>query len=194
MTDTPNPILGERFIKALELTVNTHATQARKSTEIPYLGHLLAVCSLVIEDGGTEDEAVAALLHDAVEDGGGAPVLERIREEFGDNVANIVDACSDTDQVPKPPWLERKESYLAHLETADAQTLRVSCADKLHNAGSIVRDHGMVGSQIWSRFSAPREQTIWYYASLAAIFNRRMPGSALSRGLLLMTNQLDRLE
>ncbi len=190
MTDTPNPIFGERFIKALELTVNTHATQARKSTEIPYLGHLLAVCSLVIEDGGTEDEAVAALLHDAVEDGGGAPVLERIREEFGDNVANIVDACSDTDQVPKPPWLERKEAYLAHLETADAQTLRVSCADKLHNAGSIVRDHRSVGTEIWGRFSAEREQTIWYYSSLAEIFNRRMPDSVLTRELALVVGEL----
>ena len=194
MSELPNPIFGARFIRALDLTVRTHADQARKQTEIPYLGHLLAVCSLVIEDGGSEDEAIAALLHDAVEDGGGAPMLQQIREQFGDNVAAIVDACSDTDQVPKPPWRARKEEYIAHLETADAQTLRVSCADKLHNVSAIVRDHGMIGSQIWSRFSAPREQTIWYYTSLAEIFSRRMPGSALSRGLALMTGQLDRLE
>ena len=194
MSELPDPIFGDRFIRALDLTVRTHARQARKKTEIPYVGHLLAVCSLVIEDGGSEDEAIAALLHDAVEDGGGAPMLQQIREQFGDNVAAIVDACSDTDQVPKPPWRARKEEYIAHLETADAQTLRVSCADKLHNVSSIVRDHGLIGAQIWSRFSAPREQTIWYYTSLAEIFSRRMPGSALSRGLSLMTGQLDRLE
>jgi (p)ppGpp synthase/HD superfamily hydrolase len=193
MSELPNPIFGDRFIAALDLTVRTHAEQARKQTEIPYVGHLLAVCSLVIEDGGTEDESIAALLHDAVEDGGGAPMLQQIREEFGENVAAIVDACSDTDQVPKPPWFERKKDYLVHLEDADAQTLRVSCADKLHNVSSIVRDHGVIGSQIWDRFSATREQTIWYYTSLAEIFDRRMPGSALSRGLSLMTAQLDRL-
>jgi (p)ppGpp synthase/HD superfamily hydrolase len=194
MSELPNPVLGDRFIAALDLTVRTHAEQGRKQTEIPYLGHLLAVCSLVIEAGGSEDEAIAALLHDAVEDGGGAPMLKRIRDEFGENVAAIVDACSDTDQEPKPPWLERKKQYLVHLEDADGQTLRVSCADKLHNVSSIVRDHGIIGAKIWTRFSATREQTIWYYQSLAEIFSRKMPGSALSRGLSLMTSQLDGLD
>ena len=125
---TPDPKLGERYSAALELAVELHADQSRKGTSIPYIAHLLSVSGLVLEDGGTEDEAIAALLHDAVEDQGGPPTLELIEQQFGPRVAAIVSACSDTDEVPKPPWKERKEAYISHLETADDQTLRVSCA------------------------------------------------------------------
>jgi hypothetical protein len=141
VSDTPMPLrqlpnLGVRFDRAFALARELHADQVRKGTEIPYLAHLMGVASLVLEDGGTEDEAIAALLHDAVEDQGGAPTLRRIQRLFGDCVGKIVQACSDTDIVPKPPWRTRKDAYIAHLRAPDLPpgTIRVSLADKLHNA------------------------------------------------------------
>ncbi len=194
MSLAPSPLLAERFSEALTLTVELHSNQSRKRTPTPYLGHLLGVASIVIDSGGDEDEVIAALLHDAVEDQGGKETLELIRERFGDRVAGIVWACSDTDEVPKPPWRKRKEDYLAHLESADASTLLVSCADKLHNARSIVLDHGDVGSAVWDRFSASREQTLWYYGSLAEVFERRLPDSQLSRELSGVVERLESLD
>lgn len=166
----------DRFDAALTLARDLHATQTRKGTDIPYIGHLLGVASLVIEDGGTEDEAIAALLHDAVEDQGGQPTLKRIRQQFGSTVADIVEACSDTDIVPKPPWKERKEAYIAHLQTAAEQTLRVSLADKLHNARSILFDLHTVGDALWDRFNASADETIWYYRALTDAFAARNAG------------------
>jgi (p)ppGpp synthase/HD superfamily hydrolase len=170
--------LGARFEAALVEAARLHADQVRKQTNVPYVSHLLAVCGLVLEDGGDEDEAIAALLHDAVEDQGGAPTLQRIREAFGDRVADIVDGCSDTDQTPKPPWRARKEAYLAHL--ADPATtpsvLRVSAADKLHNARSVLSDRRDAGDAVWDRFNAGKDDQLWYYRSLVEIFRRRMPG------------------
>jgi (p)ppGpp synthase/HD superfamily hydrolase len=171
------PPLGPRLDEAFALARELHAAQRRKGTDIPYLGHLMAVAALVIEDGGDEDEAVAALLHDAVEDQGGAPTLARIRERFGPRVAAIVEACSDTDETPKPPWRRRKEAYLAHLRDPALPdgALRVSLADKLHNARAILGDL-RAGDDVFDRFNAPRADQAWYYRALAATFAERAPG------------------
>ncbi|HKA86385.1 MAG TPA: HD domain-containing protein [Haliangiales bacterium] len=163
-------MLGERFDRAMALAMELHRRHWRKGTTIPYLAHLLGVASLVLEHGGGEDEAAAALLHDAVEDQGGAPTLARIRAELGDAIADIVRAVSDTDVVPKPPWRERKERYLAHLPQAAAPARLVSAADKLHNARAIVADLRVHGEGVWDRFAGGREGTLWYYRSLVEAF------------------------
>jgi (p)ppGpp synthase/HD superfamily hydrolase len=178
--------LSSRFDAALMLASDLHRTQMRKSTVIPYVSHVLAVSALVLENGGTEDEAIAGLLHDAVEDQGGAATLERIRAEFGDPVADMVSALSDTDETPKPPWRARKEQYLMDLEGAPVSVLRISAADKLHNVRSIVRDYRAFGEELWNRFSAPANDQIWYYRALAEVFRRRLGGplaSDLSRAV-----------
>jgi (p)ppGpp synthase/HD superfamily hydrolase len=171
---TATPILTERFDEALAYVAHLHRTQLRKGGDIPYLGHLLSVSSLVIEGGGTETQAIAGLLHDAVEDQGGAPILAEIRAKFGDDVATIVDQCSDTDVVPKPPWKARKEAYIAHLHTASDDTILVSLADKLDNARALLRDYRIVGAELWQRFSVndPKEH-LWYYRSLLEVFKDR---------------------
>jgi (p)ppGpp synthase/HD superfamily hydrolase len=164
--------LSPRFVEALAYATEVHAGQARKGTTVPYVAHVLGVCALVLEDGGGEDEAIAALLHDAVEDGGGLPVLEEIRRRFGDRVAEIVWACSDTADVPKPPWKERKARYVAHVRGAGADARRVSCADKLHNARSILRDYRLEGERLWERFNAPPDEQLWYYRALVEAFQQ----------------------
>ncbi len=171
----PDPELGTRFADAVQLAVDLHSQQARKGSTIPYLGHLLGVCGLVIDAGGSEDEAIAALLHDAVEDQGGAPTLERIRAQFGSNVAAIVEACSDTDVVPKPPWRQRKEAYIEHMQTASASVLRISAADKLNNLRAIVRDYVQIGEKLWLIFNPDADQ-VWYYGALLRVFMTRLPG------------------
>jgi len=164
--------LTERFDKAVAYAGLVHGGQPRKGTSIPYVSHLLAVCALVLEDGGDEDEAIAALLHDAVEDGGGAPRLEHIRLHFGNRVASIVQACSDTDQIPKPPWKERKTRYIAHIRDASPEARRVSCADKVHNARSILRDYRALGEELWKRLNASGDETLWYYRELVRAFRQ----------------------
>jgi GTP pyrophosphokinase len=144
----------------------------RKGTEIPYISHLMGVTAIALEHGATEDEAIGALLHDAAEDAGGAPVIEEIRSRFGSAAADIVDGCSDTFETPKPPWRHRKEAYIDHLEGASASVLLVSAADKLHNVRSITSDYREVGEAVWSRFTGGREGTLWYYRSLADAFVR----------------------
>lgn len=165
------PLLGPRFDRAFALARELHATQLRKDTEIPYISHLIGVASLVLDDGGTEDEAIAALLHDAVEDQGGQRTLKRIQQQFGKDVADIVAACSDTDVSPKPPWRERKEAYIAHLRQPGLPkgTLRVSLADKLHNARAILFDL-RAGHDVFARFNAGRDDQHWYYDVLATAF------------------------
>jgi len=166
-TFIPSPKLAE----ALLFAMGKHGDQARKGTSIPYVTHLLAVAALVGESGGNEDEMLAGLLHDAVEDGGGAPVLEEIRQRFGDAVAAIVDGCTDDDSgAEKAPWLDRKRVYLEHLAEAPLSVLRVACADKLHNAWAIARDLRDQGPSVFQRFRGDREGTLWYYRSLARIF------------------------
>jgi (p)ppGpp synthase/HD superfamily hydrolase len=172
---TATPRLSPRFDEALAYASALHRTQTRKGGGIPYVGHLLSVASLVIEGGGSETQAIAGLLHDAVEDQGGAPVLADIREKFGDDVASIVDECSDTDQVPKPPWKQRKKTYIDHLGSyASEATILVSLADKLDNARAILRDYRTHGDDLWQRFSTkdPREH-LWYYRALHAIYHDR---------------------
>jgi (p)ppGpp synthase/HD superfamily hydrolase len=161
---------GERFEEALRYAARLHRAQMRKGTNIPYVTHLLAVAAIVGENGGTEDEVIAALLHDAVEDQGGAATREEIRRRFGDPVATIVDGTSDTDVVPKPPWLERKRNYVAHVSSAPRSVRLVSAADKLHNARSILRDLHAEGEAAWCRFSAGKEDQLWYYRALVDAF------------------------
>lgn len=166
-----NQVLSSRFEGALILATRLHTNQVRKGARIPYIAHLLAVTALVLEDGGDEDQAIAALLHDAVEDQGGIETLDVIRRRFGVRVAHIVEGCSDSFKYPKPPWWERKVNYLRHLREADIDVLRVSLADKLHNACSILRDLQQNGDVIWERFKGGKDGTIWYYRSLVAIFH-----------------------
>ncbi len=142
----------------------------RKGSDVPYVAHLLGVAALVLEDGGDEDQAIAALLHDAPEDQGGREILDEIRRRFGERVARIVDGCTDTYQSPKPPWRQRKEAYLSHLQDAPAEVLRVSLADKLHNARSILNDLYRSGDAVWERFTGGKEGTLWYYRSLVQTF------------------------
>ncbi|MGB6522770.1 MAG: HD domain-containing protein [Candidatus Cybelea sp.] len=162
--------LSERFDDAVAYANRVHGNQRRKGSEVPYLSHLLAVASLVLEYGGDEDEAIAALLHDAPEDRGGSPVLERIRERFGDRVAGIVEGCSDSlveDPRQKEPWQFRKERYHEHLrETGDSSVLLVSAADKLHNARATLSDVQRLGPSVWNRFSSTPEQALWNYREL----------------------------
>src|SRR5579872_168514 len=165
--------LGQRFERALVFASQKHAGQTRKKTQAPYISHLLIVAGLVLEAGGDEDLAIAALLHDTVEDCGGAPVLKEIRRRFGKRVAHVVDGCTDTDITPKPPWRKRKEDYLRHLRTADADTRLVSAADKLHNARSVLTDYRAIGESVWERFAGQRAGTLWYYRALAREFRRR---------------------
>jgi (p)ppGpp synthase/HD superfamily hydrolase len=169
-------VLGQRFEQALQFAAATHRSQVRKGSGTPYVGHLLGVCSLVIEDGGDEDEAIAALLHDAAEDQGGEEMLGEIRGRFGNDVADIVAACSDTFESPKPPWRTRKERYLEHLEQQPQSVLRVSLADKLFNARAILRDYLVVGNELWTRFRSGRDGQLWYYRELADRFMTLMPG------------------
>lgn len=162
-----------RFDDALIYAHQLHADQTRKGTTVPYIGHLLAVTAIVIENGGAEDEVIAALLHDAVEDAGGAETLEEIRRRFGEKVAAIVDGLTDTDQTPKPPWRERKEDYITHLSSASPSVLRVSLADKIHNASSILRDVRNEGESVWQRFMGQRAGSLWYYRALVEAFRAR---------------------
>lgn len=163
--------LSHRLAEALLFAMEKHGDQARKGTSIPYVTHLMAVAALVGESGGSEDEMLAGLLHDAVEDGGGAPVLDEIRQRFGDVVALIVDGCTDDDSgAEKAPWLDRKRAYLEHLAQAPLSVLRVACADKLHNAWAIARDLRDQGPSVFQRFRGDRDGTLWYYRSLARIF------------------------
>jgi (p)ppGpp synthase/HD superfamily hydrolase len=165
--------LGPRFEQALLFATGKHAGQHRKGTTVPYVAHLLGVASLVLEAGGDEDLAIAALLHDVVEDCGGAPMLKEIRRRFGKRVAHVVDGCTDTDLDPKPPWRQRKEDYIAHLRTADADTRLVSAADKLHNVRSIVAAYREIGDRVWERFHGKRDGTLWYYGTLLDEFQRK---------------------
>jgi (p)ppGpp synthase/HD superfamily hydrolase len=165
-----NPKLGSRFESALVYAAQLHANQVRKGHNIPYISHLLSVAALVIEDGGSEDEAIAALLHDAIEDQGGAKTREAIRQKFGEKVVQIVDGCTDTEVFPKPPWKERKQRYIEQIRYASPEVLRVSLADKLHNARSTLADLHKVGEAVWDKFKGGKEGTMWYYHSLLEVY------------------------
>lgn len=162
-------ILSERFDEALVYAKKLHAEQSRKGNEVPYIAHLLAVAAIVLENGGNENEAIAALLHDAVEDQGGAATREEIRRRFGDEITAIVDGCTDADSNPKPPWKERKQAYLSKLPSASPSVILVSAADKLHNARTILNDYQLIGEEVWSRFTGGKNDTLWYYRSVTNI-------------------------
>lgn len=169
--------LGGDFRRALDYAFDAHAGQTRKGSDIPYVAHLLGVAALVLEAGGDETEAIAALLHDVAEDQGGEERLADVRERFGGRVAEIVRACSDTLVRPKPPWHERKPAYVEHLrETDDRSVLLVSAADKLHNARAVLADLQAQGPAVWDRFSAPVDDQLWYYRTLADAYLERLPG------------------
>jgi (p)ppGpp synthase/HD superfamily hydrolase len=167
------PLLGRRFADAMAYAWEVHCDQLRKGTTVPYLAHLLGVASLVLGDGGDQDEAIGALLHDAAEDQGGRARLADIERRFGARVALIVEACSDSMDEPRPPWRGRKDSFLRVLLEAPPEVVRVALADKLYNCRTIVADVGAGGAAVWGRFKAgPREQ-LWYYTQLLAIFRQR---------------------
>lgn len=161
-----SPRLAEAFAYAEKI----HRGQTRRKTLAPALSHLMAVTSLVLENGGDEEEAMGALLHDGPEDCEGRETLAEIRGLFGDRVAEIVAGCTDSMEDPKPPWQERKSRYIEHLPTAGDSVLLVSLADKVHNVRSLVVEHRQVGDSLWDRFSASREQSLWYYESLLEVF------------------------
>jgi GTP pyrophosphokinase len=164
-----SPRLTKRFDDALAYASYLHRNQVRKGTDIPYVSHLLAVTDIVLEAGADEDTAIAALLHDAVEDQGGAVTLSDIRSMFGDRVAGIVEACSETDEDPKPPWPERKERYVRHVRAeCDPAVLLVVAADKLHNASAQLRDYREQGAAFWSRFNAGLDRQLWFYDEVVA--------------------------
>ena len=163
--------LSDRFQAALNLAFELHQNQIRKGSQVPYFSHLMGVSTLVLENDGTENEAIAALLHDAVEDQGGLPTLERIKTEFGDEVADIVNGCTDAYTHPKTDWKERKINYLERLKTASDSVVLVSLSDKVHNSRSILRDLQKEGDTIWDWFKGKKSGTLWYYQSLANIFD-----------------------
>ena len=173
MTETSTPPLGPRFDQALALASHLHRDQLRKGTDIPYLSHILSVAALVIESGGDEDEAIAALLHDALEDCADQISATSLETQFGPRVRELVESCTDTPPGfgggRKPPWGERKEAYISRIRSGDVPW-RVSLADKLHNARCILRDHRDVGDAVWDRFSVSKDETLGYYTSLVAAY------------------------
>jgi (p)ppGpp synthase/HD superfamily hydrolase len=190
--DIPVP-LSDRFDRALCYASMAHAGQVRKGTDRPYVGHLLAVTAIALEHGADEDEAIGALLHDAVEDSGGQARLDDIRAQFGDRVARIVEGCTDTDVTPKPPWLARKQEYIAHLRNeTDRSVLLVSAADKLANSRAILNDYLETGDNVWERFSGKRDGTLWYYRELSAILGEKLD-SPLARELARVVDKLIRV-
>jgi len=158
--------LTARFDDAFEFAHKIHGTQVRKGNSSPYIGHLMGVASIVLDDGGSEDEAIGGLLHDAAEDHGGRQRLEDIRTRFGDAVARIVEDCTDSWETPKRPWADRKREYIEHARALPSASLRVAAADKVHNAYAILRDLRNVGDEVWSRFNAPADDVIAYYEGL----------------------------
>ncbi len=182
--------LTARFTSALEYAAQLHRTQVRKGGDVPYVSHLLAVAGLVIEHGATEDEVIAALLHDAIEDQGGAPTREAIRARFGDRVVAIVDGCTDTEVTPKPPWRARREAYLAHLRTAEPSMRLVSAADKLHNARMLLADFRSSGDGLWGRFNAGKAEILWFYREVVSILGDG-GGSALVEELRRTVSDLE---
>ena len=179
------PQLTTRFDEAFRYAHEVHDGQTRKGTQAPYLSHLMGVASIVLDDGGSEDEAIGALLHDAAEDHGGRERLADIRARFGDVVARIVEDCTDSWETPKAPWLERKREYIQHARRLPPMSLRVSAADKVHNAYAILRDLRNMGEEVWSRFSASADDVIAYYESLVRAFREAGGGN--------LVDELDRI-
>lgn len=176
MIDNHTPALGPRFEGAFLLASKLHARQIRKTNGVPYLSHLLSVTALVLQDGGNEDEAIAALLHDAPEDQGGEETLALIREQFGANVAQIVEECSDTFAVPKPPWRARKQAHIIRLKSASPSIHRVMLADKLHNSRALLRQLRLDGQAAWGNFKGGKRGTLWYLQTMRQVLGEHNQG------------------
>ena len=187
----PKVVLGPLFDAAFLYAADKHREQPKKGTGVPYIAHLMGVCSLVLEAGGDEELAIAALLHDVVEDCGGRPTLREVTLRFGQRVAHVVDGCTDSYVQPKPAWKRRKLRYLRHLRTADADTRLVSTADKLYNARSIVTDYKDCGESVWDRFQGGRDGTLWYYGALAEELSRAKSNRLVPQ-LLQVVSELNR--
>ncbi len=181
--------LSERYQAALKMAFELHQNQPRKGSGVPYFAHLISVSALILENGGSENQAIAGLLHDAVEDQGGLETLEKINTKFGEEVAEIVDGCTDAYTQPKPPWEERKLSYLEKLKTKSDSILLVSLSDKVHNARTILRDLQEDGDKVWERFKGNKAGTLWYYQSLANIFDEA-PFPALRKELRQLIEEI----
>jgi (p)ppGpp synthase/HD superfamily hydrolase len=190
-TARPKIVLGPLFEDAFLYAAEKHGKQAKKGTGVPYIAHLMGVCALVLEAGGDEEVAIAALLHDVVEDCGGRPTLREVKQQFGQRVAHIVEGCTDSYVQPKPAWSERKLKYLRHLRAADGDVRLVSTADKLYNARSILTDYKACGESVWSRFQGGREGTLWYYGALAEELSRAKPNRLVGQ-LVEVVSELDR--
>ena len=191
--------LTERFNEALQFAAQLHAAQVRKVSGEPYVAHLLGVCSLVLDYGGGEDEAIAALLHDAIEDQGAhwqsqwhTTVDEEIGRRFGPAVLAIVRGCTDADTMPKPPWQERKDAFLARLISASPSIRLVVAADKLHNVRSLLRDYREKGEAIWRHFKGGRGKTLWYYRAVVEVL-KQSGATALVEELDRAVLELERL-
>lgn len=184
--------ITDRFGEAVRWAAELHQGQVRKATGVPYLSHLLAVCSIVLDHGGSESEAIAAVLHDAIEDT--TATRADIEERFGPSVAAMVDACSDSESKPKPPWRERKQAHLDALRQmgADRSTLLVVAADKLHNARSVIDDHRHLGDAMWDRFNAGPDDQVWYYRSVSDIIAAQL-GGTIAEDLSATIDQLDEI-
>ncbi len=185
-------MLTPRFADAFAYAHDVHAGMTRKGgTKIPYIAHLMGVTSLVLQYGGTEDEAIGALLHDAAEDAGGYERLADIEARFGPVVSAIVHGCSDSFETPKRAWLDRKREYIDHVATVSASAILVSVADKIHNVGAIIADYRQVGDALWARFNpdAGKTGTVWYYRSLVTAYRATAASASHTRAL----DDLDRL-
>ncbi len=190
--------LSLKFSEAVQYAAEVHKTQKRKGTDIPYIANLLAVASIALEYGANENEAIAALLHDAPEDAGGQDRLEEIRQQFGDIVADIVQDCSDTFDIPKPPWKKRKKEYIDSIKGKSSSSRFVSAADKLHNARSILLDYRTIGDALWPRFATGKVDVLWYYLSLVTAYGvgvsfRRQGFGDLLKDLKDVVSEIERL-
>ena len=184
---------SKRFDEAVQFAIEVHRDDTRKGSGVAYVAHLFGVCSLVLEERGSEDQAIAALLHDAAEDHGGREMLDEIEGRFGREVMAIVEACSDTLEESKPAWHPRKEEYLRRLAEESEPALLVSLADKLYNARAIARDYRSVGDRLWERFSRGRDDQLRYYGSLREIFRRQKPSARMTHEFADVVDELDRL-
>jgi (p)ppGpp synthase/HD superfamily hydrolase len=185
--------LSRQFEKALVYATRAHRDQTRKKTGIPYIAHILGVTAIAMEYGANDTEAIAALLHDTVEDSGGARRLRDIERKFGKTVTKIVDGCTDTYETPKPPWRERKEAYLAHLKDSNSATRLVSASDKLHNTRAILAELRRHGLEVFGRFSGKKDGTLWYYRALVTAFREHGDHTDLVDELDRVVTQIEKL-
>ncbi len=190
--DSTSPLsaaLSSRFCDALVFATTLHGDQRRKVSGVPYVAHLLGVAAVALDYGANEEQAIAALLHDAIEDQGGAAAREEIRRRFGQAVVEIVDGCTDADTVPKPPWRQRKEAYIEHLHGADVSVHLVSACDKLHNLRALLQEYRLRGESLWGHFRGGREGTLWYYRAVVEALTQSGTAPPMVRSLI---EELDR--